>query len=598
MKTLLTAILCLCSVSLIHAQSASLQRAQKMDFKTHNGGAEMSNHTTAVDPAGNMYVAGTLSGTVDFDPGPGTVNLTSRASIFSAFIAKYDAQGALVWAKHIDASKLIYLKAMTLDARGDLLLTGSFRDTVDFDPGPGVQKRIVPTNSAVNILYAGYVLKLDTSGAFAWVTTIDDASANPLIPGQAGGDAITVDTAGNAYVVGSFSEIVSFGGVTLTGQGQPQLSDEFVCKLGRATGAVSWVVGYNGNANENHSRATGISTDINGNVYIIGELDSGASSFKPVDFDPGPGKYELSPIGRSDLYILKLKPNGAFGWAKQVGGRGFESAGYLTMDASANLYIAGSFMDTVDFDPGAGISKIVSAGGYDGYFLKLDSSGAFMWVKEIAGPGDEYPTLISTDATGNIYLGGSFDSTADFNPGSGIYNITSHGSKDAFVLKLDPSGSFTWAAAVGGPGYENLYGLGLDAAGNIYGRGVFNNTADFDPCPTVYNLTADQNSQTFLLKLSQSPFNCPTAGVGTVSSENALSLYPNPASNSVTVACESGFQDTRIRLQNISGQVVEEWRGVNGKSASLNISAVPAGMYFIEVSAGDGNTQRLRLVKQ
>ncbi len=596
MKTFLLFILCAFSASFIHAQSARLTWAKAPDFETSTGGVEATNRLTAVDPSGNSYVTGTLYGTVDFDPGPATANLTSTASFSSAFIAKYDPQGVLIWAKHIPATKLLFPLGLTLDGRGSLLITGTFQDSVDFDPGAGLQRR----KTVDRFTYAGYVLKLDAAGTFVWVTTMDDASTNPLFTGGAGGSVIVTDTSGNAYVAGDFSYVVRFGTIVLQAEGAAPTSaaDIFVCKLSGATGAVSWVKAYTGNADSRAAFPKGIALDAGGSIYIVGDLDSNITGFKPVDFDPGPGKYELSPVGATDMYVLKLKPDGSFGWVKLTGGRGYDYTYNLMVDAAANVYIAGSFEDTVDFDPGAGVSRIISAGDGDGSLLKLDSSGAFIWVKTIGGPGYQSARLLARDPAGNIYVGGNFDSTTDFNPGSATFNIASRGEGDAFILKLDPSASFTWAAAVGGRGDESLYGLGLEATGNVYLRGAFNDTADFDPCATVSNLFTTDRDHTFLVKLGQSLSNCPTAGVESVSSEAGMWLYPNPAGCSVTIKCENGFQNARIRLQNISGQIVKEWQSVAGNTMTLEISGVPAGMYFVEVSAGDGSVKRLRLAKQ
>src|SRR5438552_2041239 len=97
----------------------------------------------------------------------------------------------------------------------------------------------------------------------------------------------------------------------------------------------------------------------------------------------------------------------------------------------------------------------------------------------LGGPGDDQGTAIAVDAAGNVYATGGFSGTVDFDPGPGVFNLTSAGGYDAFVSKLDGAGNFVWARALGSS-TDDGNGIAVDGAGNVYTTGAFQGTADFD----------------------------------------------------------------------------------------------------------------------
>src|SRR5690242_8895037 len=114
---------------------------------------------------------------------------------------------------------------------------------------------------------------------------------------------------------------------------------------------------------------------------------------------------------------------------------------------------------------------------------------ALKWAKKIGGTAWDSGNGIAVDATGNVYVIGQFFGTTDFDPGPGVKNLTSAGDYEAFVCKLDATGAYVWAVALGGTSADTGKLIALDSSGNVYCSGVFQGTADFDPGVGTYTLT-------------------------------------------------------------------------------------------------------------
>jgi hypothetical protein len=239
-----------------------------------------------------------------------------------------------------------------------------------------------------------------------------------------------------------------------------------------------------------------VTVDLAGNVYTTGYFQGTA------DFDPGAGVAQLTSLGEHDIYLTKSDPSGNLFWAKRIGGLGQDFAQAIRIDATGNIYLAGGFADTVDFDPGVGVTNLKATGTVSIFVSKLDANGNLLWAKTMEGSELGYVTGIEVDSTGNVYTTGEFSQTVDFDPGAGSTLLTSSGETDIFVSKLDSTGNFVWAKSVGGNFSDSVKALALDTSGNLYITGDFQGTADFDPGTAVVNLSAGSSaSAAFITKL-------------------------------------------------------------------------------------------------
>ncbi len=316
--------------------------------KRLGGPSDSHGHAIAVDAVGNVCVAGQFSGIADFDPGPGVFNMYSLYGP-GMFVVKLDSNGNLVWAKSA-AGTFGYPRVDTFDIEvditGNVYTTGSFEESVDFDPGSGV---FALTASGRDV----FVLKLNASGNFAWASAL-------IGSGSAEGYGVSVDGAGNVYTAGRFSGQTDFdpgtGTFNLVASGS---TDAFVVKLDSA-GQFVWAGGMGGNVIWSPGdHATGIAVDPSGNVHIVGVF------WGTADFDPGAGTFTLTSLGQEDVFVSKLDIAGNFAWAGQISSVMYDEAHGIAIDPSGAVHTSGRAGSGADFDPGPGVFTVPTTGACD-----------------------------------------------------------------------------------------------------------------------------------------------------------------------------------------------------------------------------------------
>lgn len=285
-----------------------------------------------------------------------------------------------------------------------------------------------------------------------------------------------------------------------------------------------------------------IANDASGNVYTTGRFSS------IVDFDPSPSTFTLAAVGQQDVFVTKFDPNGNFVWAKSLGGNADDRGYSIHIDNSGNILITGIFVGLVDFDPSPSTFTLNSFGGTqeDAFILKLNSSGNFIWAKQIGGNTADYGESITTDLAGNIYLSGRFSGTADFDPSVNSFTIsTLPTSTDGFVMKLDGSGNFIWAKQFAGQSSStsSCNEVRIDGAGNIYTTGYFYNTVDFDPSISNYTLSALGNNEVFVSKLDPSGNFIWAKQIGGLSNDESNSITIDQSNNPIITGFFTGTAD-------------------------------------------------------
>jgi hypothetical protein len=181
-----------------------------------------------------------------------------------------------------------------------------------------------------------------------------------------------------------------------------------------------------------------ITVDIYNNTWITGRING------LVDLDPDSiGVFTLNPESNQAAVIAKYDSNGDFVWAGKFDtelppASTHEQVGTsIESDANGNIYTTGEFYGIVDFDPGID-SVILTANNTDAFIQKLDSSGDFVWVKQLGNQYIDKGQSIVLDDNDNIYTLGTFFGTLEFHSGEESINITAEKAYNNFILKLSP----------------------------------------------------------------------------------------------------------------------------------------------------------------
>jgi hypothetical protein len=376
----------------------------------------------AVDFFGNVVVVGTFGTTagktLDF---PNTTeDLQTDTSNTDAFIWKLNTNGGDVFARQFGNEETETATGVTLGNAGDVYVTGTFDFRVHW--GPGANDEIDSEDLSQDV----YVAKYDAAGNIQWATGAggeeDDASTDIAFDFDA--DVVRV--------VGSFESPIF------------RVDTSYFSPNVSLAGAVSsFVARYTedglgdqvrrlGGAGTSQTRAVAIDVDSVGGVYVTGDFTG------TTDLDPGAGvanRTAAGAAGTTDVFLVKLDAAGNYAWSSRLGGSNDDHAHGLDV-LENNVFVAGEFSGSVDFDPRAGWAKtLTSAGLSNGFVWRLTRQGDFRSAHQITGPASDVAAGSGGVAhvVGNTYGGGDFD------PGAGTtFPFEPAASQDSFLLKFKP----------------------------------------------------------------------------------------------------------------------------------------------------------------
>ncbi len=399
---------------------------------------------SAPDAAGDFYVSGEFNGTATF--GATTLNAPDGTS----YVAKVDPNGNFLWATPLgNAPGLSTLSGITLDSSGNVYAVGNFAGTGTF--GSYTHTADGSVNADI------YVCKLDSNGNVLWVQTMGG-------PASDSATSVTTDSSGNVCVTGFFNSgsgsgnvSATFGSTTLT---SPYGTNAFLSKLD-SNGNFLWseqLVPGNTAA-----MPRGISADSSGNVYVFGGTSSQSGFVDKVDASgnivwteglnfgvygayANDAVYQDPVTGATSLYIGGFggtiqKLNAASGsvlWTDHVGTTAGAVGHAITVDGSGNVYFAGGYSGSGDFDPGSGTAILNSPNST--FIVKLDPSGNFLSARSenIGNTNYNRNVSLALDSSGNLYTVGEFSGTSNFDTGSQTASLTSPGSTSLYLVKTTP----------------------------------------------------------------------------------------------------------------------------------------------------------------
>lgn len=304
------------------------------------------------------------------------------------------------------------------------------------------------------------------------------------------------------------------------------------CLISQST-VFSWANAAGGTGDD---VAESVVTDASGNIYTVGNFAS------IVDFDSGPGTSTLASAGSTDIFILKQNPSGSFLWVKQVGSSGADIANSVALDPSGNILITGSFSGVVDFNPGTAVANQTVISGTDGFVLKLDQNGNYLWAGAFGGNSNDAGEAICTNSLGEVYVSGFFSSGVDFDPGFLQVIAMTVGGDDIYVLKLNANGTFSWVKTIGGTATDRGLSIASSTAG-VRVTGYFQGVADFDPAATTYTMNSNGSNDAFVCALSHAGVFQWAYQMGGTGADNGIDIAINAQQEILLTGSFNGVAD-------------------------------------------------------
>jgi hypothetical protein len=390
-------------------------------------------YAIAVDPYGQVTIAGIFTGTVNF----GGANLVSAGS-YDIFVAKYFSNGAHNWSQRYGGTGFDEPHGLAVNGDGTVFMTGTFQNTVNFGGG--------------NFVSAGafdiFLLALTPGGAYAWSKRFGG-------PDYDFGTSIAWDNSG-VYLTGHFYDTINFGGADLTSAG---LDDIFVAKFDWTTGNHIWSQRF-GDVDADIGSSLALSPS--GNVCVTGSFEDN------LNFGLG----NLGSLGSSDVFLALFNSGGVPIWSKRFGGSSADFASGVAIDASSNIFATGGFMATANFG-GQNFTALNSF--YDVFLAKYNAAGNHLWSHAGGGGGNDGSQGIALDKSGNVYIGGYFTGSATF----GSDNLFGGGGPDMFFTRYSANGLYHWSKGFGGASTDIVRALAVDKSGNVVAVGDFVGNLDF-----------------------------------------------------------------------------------------------------------------------
>lgn len=456
--------------------SSNITLSQTPNYLTKLGASEnQTGITIQLDNSGSLFATGIYTGYIDLDPGPGVFGNGTSWTEANVFVTKLSAAGIFEWGAHIGSSTgNESIKESVLDHEGNLYITGNYNLSCDFNFQSGTS--ILTSNGWNNV----FILKISSSGNFVWAKKIGG-------PGDDHPRKIVIDQDENIYITGLFEDSCDFDPGPLDNYTHSQGSfDGFICKLDSA-GNYLWHKTYGSTSNDEND---GVTLDTDGSVYLSGRLNDSikvnpySSAYlyeidgsgylvkltssgdfvwskqfpsvyevlcdtitqeiiitggfsESVDFDPSFGIDLIAHTDHGQFFIQKIDTSGDYLWTNSFGPLpgSITYLSNLSVDTNSNIFICGSFTDSINLNPQSNLFTTQPNGLLDMYYLELNPQGDFILGDNIGGSNNDwlYDIFAYND---QIFLTGSFRNTVDFDLSTTTSNLTATAA-DAFIVSYD-----------------------------------------------------------------------------------------------------------------------------------------------------------------
>ncbi|MFN5183499.1 MAG: T9SS type A sorting domain-containing protein [Bacteroidota bacterium] len=503
------------------------------------------------DAGGNVYVTGKYEQQANFS----NTILNTRGN-HDVFIAKYDANGNVVWIKTAGGAMGDYGTSISCDGNKYLYVAGEVE-------GYGIPVTFDNSNVTFNSVGDNdiFFAKYDLSGNLIWAKHAGAYKNDKAL-------GITHDKSGNVVICGLFEDSTVFeGNHILLGKGN---KDILVAKFD-SLGNYLWARTA---GSPFRDEAKSVICDSMGNVYVTGMFSD------TVDFG---GITLISPNGYFDMFLAKYDTNGNIVWVKQ-GSSDYDEVGWgVTKTVDEKIIVTGEYNAYALFDNLA----LVTSGMSDIFIAAYDSNGNIIWTKSAGGSLIERARGIGTDGF-NIFITGQFGGQCNF----GTEQLNATDSSDVFISAIDNNGNFIWTVSAGGTpdsleqlGYESGIAVcGDPIDGSVYATGSILDGGTFG----VNTIGGYKRTDIFVCKISTEI----SAGINFNNAQNEISVI-NPCTEQLIINCQSSLEPIKISIYTTDGKLIEAKKLSEGeKQIEIEFINYQEGVYIMKLETNNKMIER------
>jgi len=360
----------------------------------------LTRYIIAVDKTNNIYLAGTLKGTVNFAADWGGNDIKNSGFAEPVFVTRINSDGSYGWTKVIGLSNNLLYRSITADMNGSIYLIGNFVSTVNFAVDWG------GNDIKTNMGFSGiFITKINADGSYNWTKSVSSFSFDMIISGS-----IIADRNGNIYLTGMMDGNINFA-ADWGGNDMKTFTslDVFVTRI-NSDGSYGWTKVIGGTLND---IGLSITVDRDNNIYTRGTFQDTVNF--AADWGGNDTKTSTNSI---NTFITKINSDGSYGWTRATGGFAgslpVSSDRSIVVDGNSNVFIIGTFYSAVNFAADWGGSDIKTpVGDNNVYILKINSDNSYGWTK-IINASFANLNSIEVDKNENIYITGAYNDTVNF----------------------------------------------------------------------------------------------------------------------------------------------------------------------------------------
>lgn len=519
-------------------------------------------YSMALDDSGNQYTCGLLEGKADFSRDSNAYFLRSNGQ-FDCFVAKYNSEGKLLWAKSFGGISTDLPSKIAVDKEQNIVLLGTFWYTMQIDPNTPASK--VTSNGASDL----FVLKLKQNGDFVWIKTIGNDRYDQSY-------GLDIGTNGDVLIAGNYNFNIDINPEQAVVELQGTQARNSYCIVFDKNGIYKWSKHIQG-LKDNHYYA--VCFDKLNNVYVAGSFAGQTYLHPETKTDSSNAR------GSAAALIQKFDQDGSFLWEKIIDGAAAEEITSLAIDPNNELIFSGYFNNSISFAPN---DSFICLGTYSAFVAKCNANGALVWNKVFTNNKRVSISALAVDQNYNIWTVGVYNEVCDFNPNKAYYPLENIGYDDGFISKLNYLGEFVGAASLGSVNYEQfteikIFNKNIIAVGNVYGTTTLK-------LGKLSYLLSSQNSQPQVISITLA--DNLLSNQSQRSNQN-IKVFPNPSKGQMFIQAQN-IQS--IKLYDICGKELDfniESQDLFG--LTLNTQKLIPGIYLLTIQTDSNNSIQVKI---